>query len=142
MEVPFAPDAFSAASIEALRRATAESPKTAGAACRVAGLQLRLGHLAGARATMQAARDRFPQSWVVWKFDGQVNLEERGPKAAAALEAAIASFRRAAELADRPPLRADLLLTVGICLGHCGKPDEELSVYREVIEMMPHNAPA
>jgi tetratricopeptide (TPR) repeat protein len=142
MEVPFAPNASSATLTEALRRATAEPPRTAKAACHVAGLQLRLGDLAAARATMQSARDRFPHSWPVWKFDGQINLEERGPKAAAALEAAIASFRRAAELADSLRVRADLFLSVGICLGHLGKREEELSVYRQVIEMMPHNAPA
>ena len=91
---------------------------------------------------MQAARERFPQSWVVWKFDGQLNLEVQGPKTADVLEAAIASFRRAAELVDSLRVRADLLLLVGICLGHCGKRDEELSVYRQVIDIMPHNAPA
>jgi tetratricopeptide (TPR) repeat protein len=142
MEMPFDPDAFSVRWTVVLRRATAVPPKTAAAACRVAGLQLRLGDLAAARATIQAARDRFPQSWLLWKFEALINLEERGPKAPAALEAAIACFRRAAELADRLRVRADLLLSVGICLGHCGQRDEELSVYRQVIEMMPHNAPA
>ncbi len=126
--------------VEVLRRAKLKEPRSAGAACHVAGLQLRVGDRAGARATIEAARERFPESWVVWKFDGLIHLEERGRERAQALESATLCFRRAAELANSLANRAELLLQVGTCLGHCGKPAKELAVYRQVMEMRPHHA--
>jgi tetratricopeptide (TPR) repeat protein len=126
--------------VEALRRAMAEEPRTAGAACHAAGLQLRVGDRAGARATIERARERFPESWVVWKFDGLIDLEERGRNRAQSLEAAVLAFRRAAELAGSGRNRAELLLQVGGCLGHLGRPDEELAVYRQVMDMLPYGA--
>jgi hypothetical protein len=139
---PVVPDPFSAPLKEELRLAMSQPPKTDKAACHVAGLQIRLGNFVGARATLHAARERFPQSWLLWKFEALTHLEERGPKPTAPLDAAIAAFRRAADLADSLSVRADLLLSVGICLGHLGKREEELSVYRQVIEITPHNAAA
>lgn len=115
--VPFVPDPFSAPLAAALQRATAEPPKTAKAACHVAGLQIRLGDLAGARATLEAAHEWFPQSWLLWKFEALVNLEERGPKAAAALEAdsgdRIRDVPRSHGSQSAPLRRARRELTVG-----------------------------
>ena len=139
LNAPMEGDKFGRA-VEALRRATLKEPRTAGAVCHVAGLQLRVGDRAGARATIEAARERFPESWVVWKFDGLIHLEERGRERAQALESATLCFRRAAELANSLANRAELLLQVGTCLGHCGKPEEELAVYGQVMEIMPHHA--
>lgn len=115
----------------ALHSALSRTSRKPAVICRAARLQFAMGDRAGARDSLDSARDLFPTSSIVWRTLGIVQGEcSEGVEG-------VVSLRRAIETAETTDDRIQALFALGEYFDQNRHKDDANSVYRQILEFAP-----